>query len=285
MLEQTGDLARALGRAAEGPGADAGTGRRAPRGPRLPPRPGRQPRQGRRTCSRRPATWPGRWSSSGRARSCVGRWPPSTPLSPTTAADWPSAITGSAPCSRRPATWPGRWPSTGRIRSCARALAADHPEVPDYRRELAVGHNRVGGLLEKTGDLAGALAEQRKVPGAVPGAGRRAPRCPRLPPQPGRQPQIGSAACSSRPATWPVRWPSSGKCQELLRALAAEHPAVPDYRRDLAVSHIRVGNLLITAGRPVEALAELERARSLARGAGPSRSERRPTIAMLWPSH
>jgi hypothetical protein len=65
-----------------------------------------------------------------------------------------------------------------------RALAAEHPEVPNYRRELAVSHNMVGALLEKTGDLAGELAEQRKG-------------------------------------------------QELCRALAAEHPEVIDYRRDL----------------------------------------------------
>ena len=47
-----------------------------------------------------------------------------------------------------------------------RALAAEYPAVPQYRRDLAVSHDRVGGLLECTGDLAGALAEQTEVPGA-----------------------------------------------------------------------------------------------------------------------
>jgi tetratricopeptide (TPR) repeat protein len=48
-----------------------------------------------------------------------------------------------------------------------------------------------------------------------------------------------------------------------MRSLAAEHPDVPDYRRSLAISHVRVGALLTMAGRPAEALPELESARSL----------------------
>jgi hypothetical protein len=48
-----------------------------------------------------------------------------------------------------------------------------------------------------------------------------------------------------------------------MRALAAEHPAVADYRRELAVSLGLVGGLLATSGKPAEALTELESARSL----------------------
>jgi hypothetical protein len=48
-----------------------------------------------------------------------------------------------------------------------------------------------------------------------------------------------------------------------MRALAAEHPEFPHYRRDLAVGHYRVGNLLTGAGRPAEALGELGPARDL----------------------
>jgi tetratricopeptide (TPR) repeat protein len=51
--------------------------------------------------------------------------------------------------------------------------------------------------------------------------------------------------------------------ERLVRALAAEYPAVPQYRRDLAVSHNRVGRVLTLAGRPAEALDELERGRSV----------------------
>ena len=38
-----------------------------------------------------------------------------------------------------------------------------------------------------------------------------------------------------------------------MRALAAEHPEVPEYRRGLALSHNRVGNLLTQAGKAAEA--------------------------------
>jgi hypothetical protein len=43
-----------------------------------------------------------------------------------------------------------------------------------------------------------------------------------------------------------------------MRSLAAEYPAVPDYRRELAVSHSRVDGLPTTAGNSAEALLELK---------------------------
>ena len=73
-------------------------------------------------------------------------------------------------------------------------LVARAPQE-DYRYWLAVSYRRVGVLLEKTSDLAGALAEHRKN-------------------------------------------------QEMFQALAAEHPEVPEYRRNLAESRGWVGNLL-----------------------------------------
>ena len=84
---------------------------------RRPPRPGRQPQLGRSAAGedRRPGR------GAGRAAEVPGHvpvpWPPSTPPSPTTAAAWPSATTGSATCSSRPATWTGLWPSSGSTRS------------------------------------------------------------------------------------------------------------------------------------------------------------------------
>ena len=66
--------------------------------------------------------------------------------------------------------------------------------------------DRVGGLLEATGDLAGALAEQRMF-------------------------------------------------QELMRALAAEHPDITRHRRDLAISHeiTNVNGGAIAMGHPLGA--------------------------------
>ncbi len=46
--------------------------------------------------------------------------------------------------------------------SCSGPWPPSTPTVTDYRRNLAVSHGKVGGLLEATGDLAGALAEHRK---------------------------------------------------------------------------------------------------------------------------
>ena len=67
---------------------------------------------------------------------------------------------GSATCSEdgRPGRGVGR---AAELPGAVRALAAEHPDVPLYRRNL-VSDSRVGGLLEATGDLAGALAEQRR---------------------------------------------------------------------------------------------------------------------------
>jgi hypothetical protein len=68
-----------------------------------------------------------------------------------------------------------------------------------------------------------------------------------------------------------------------MRALAAEHPAVPDYRLGLAITHTRVGSLLTTAGRPAEALPELESASSLLEAlarAGPTVPEYRDRLAV-----
>ena len=47
---------------------------------------------------------------------------------------------------------------------------------------------------------------------------------------------------------------------EILEKLAADHPAVTDFRSKLAVSHIGLGTLLSQTGKPTEAEAELRRA-------------------------
>jgi tetratricopeptide (TPR) repeat protein len=67
-------------------------------------------------------------------------------------------------------------------------------------------------------------------------------------------------------------------------ALTAEHPDVPDYRRNLAISHTRVGALLTTVGKPAEALPDLESARSLLEDlarAGPTVPEYRDRLAAV----
>ena len=157
---------------------------------------------------------------------------------------------GSLAAHEEARRWPSRWrPGRGR-RSRPAGPSGSPTKGPAGARGDRQGRRGAGGLPPGSRGCARPLARERRAD-------------PRLPPQPGRQPQPRSAPCWRRPATWPGRWPSSGGTRRSVRALAAEHPGVPDYRRDLAVSHNRVGGLLTLAGRPAEALDELERARSL----------------------
>ena len=117
-----------------------------------------------------------------------------------------------------------------------RAVAAEHPAIAQYRRDLAdqpqLGRRPARGD-RRHGRGAGRAAE---VPGADTGPGRRAPRRARIPPRPGHWPQLGR-----RPAPGGRRL--AGAMAEFsggagaVRALAAEHPAVAEYRRNLAISH------------------------------------------------
>ena len=113
------------------------------------------------------------------------------------------------------------------------------------------------------------------------GAGRRAPRGPRLPPQLAVS-QIRVGNLLEKTGDLAGALAEHRRCQELMRALAAEHPAVPDYRLGLAVSRSRVGGLLTTAGKPAEALPELESARCLLEDlarAGPTVPDYRDCLA------
>ena len=140
--EEAGALAEPL---ADGPERDD----RGPPGARgCPPRCRRGPRGDREGRRRAGGLPPG-------ARRCARPSPATLRPSPTTAATWPTATSGSASCSRRPATWPGHWPSSGSARSCSGPWPPSTPPSPNTASDLAVSHNRVGSLLEKTGDRPG----------------------------------------------------------------------------------------------------------------------------------
>ena len=141
---------------------------------------------------------------------------------------------------RRPARTPPRWRPSRQALLVREALTRDAAAVPDDRRDLADSHHSVGNLLEKTGDLAGALAEQRKYQELMRALAAEHPAVPEYRREPGRQPGwVGALLEQTGDLAGGLA--EQRKYQELMRVLAAEHPAVPEYRRELAVSHGRVG--------------------------------------------
>ena len=122
-----------------------------------------------------------------------------------------------------------------RSREVREPLARDAAALPDDRLELADTIAAIGALLEKTGDLAGALAEQRRA-------------------------------------------------QELFRALAVEHPAVPLYRRDLAVSHVLGRRPAGEDRRPGRGPGRAAEGPGAVPGPGRRAPRRHPSTAASWPS-
>ncbi len=111
------------------------------------------------------------------------------------------------------------------------ALAAEHPAVPDYRRNLAVSHNSVGNLLEQTGELAGALAEQRRYQELMRALAAEHPEVPDYRRELAVSHNwVGDLLEKTGDVAGALT--EQRRYQELMRALAAEHPEVPDYRRE-----------------------------------------------------
>ena len=61
------------------------------------------------------------------------------------------------------------------------------------------------------------------------------------------------------------RCPSSARRWRSSQKLADENPAVAEFRRDLATSHMYLGNVLSLTGKPAEAEAELRTALAIYR--------------------
>ena len=140
--------------------------------------------------------------------------------------------------------------STARAWRSGEKLTAKFPSVPDYRRALAASHTNLGLLLKGLGQNQcgggggvpqGGLAIQEKLAADFPAV-------PDYPPETGRESTTTWGSCS----TWisasvrRTRRRSSTARRRLaiLEKLAAEFPAVPHYRHNLAESHNNLGNLL-----------------------------------------
>jgi tetratricopeptide (TPR) repeat protein len=157
----------------------------------------------------------------------------------------------------------GRRPPAERAYRAARALyetlAAEHPGVPAYRRELAGSHNNLGYLLNDLGQraeaeaaLRAALVIREKLAAEHPAVpAYRADLATSHNNLGNLLKDLGQPAAAA--AAYRAALVIQGK-------LAAEHPAVPDYRRSLAGSHYNLGMLLNDLGQRAEAEAALRAA-------------------------
>jgi tetratricopeptide (TPR) repeat protein len=133
-------------------------------------------------------------------------------------------------------------------------LAADFPNRPEFRQELATSHNNLGNLLRATGRLQeaeaayrDALALQKQLAADFP-----------------TRPEFRQELASSH-NNLGILLRDTGRPKEaeaayrdalaLRKQLADEFPTRPDYRQELARSHNNLGNLLRDTGRPKEAEA------------------------------
>jgi tetratricopeptide (TPR) repeat protein len=138
-------------------------------------------------------------------------------------------------------------------------LAAEHPDVTEYRFYLASSHHYLGSLLTMTGRAAEAEAEQRTA---------LAIREKLIAEHP-EQPHYRYLLAESRVSLGDLLSNSGRAAQaeaeyrkaiQIQGELVAEQPSVTDYRDRLVNSRTNLGQLLVVMGRSAEAEAELRRA-------------------------
>jgi serine/threonine-protein kinase len=149
-----------------------------------------------------------------------------------------------------------------RARAVFAQLVADHPTVPDYRRELARCHHNLGLLLKDLGEWAEAvtvfhqaLALEEQLVADSPGV-----------------PEYREALASSHHSLGAVLFGGGKRAEAEVQyrqaiaqqtQLVADCPTVPDYRDELAISHHNLGNLLKGLGKWPEAEAAHRQALAL----------------------
>jgi serine/threonine-protein kinase len=135
-----------------------------------------------------------------------------------------------------------------------RPLAADFPDRPEFRQDLATSHNNLGVLLSDTGRLQeaeAAFADARAL---------RTQLAAEFPARPEFRQELAASHNNLG-----VLFSDTGRLQEaqgafadavaLQKKLAADFPARPEFRQELATSYTNLGILLSDTGRLQEAEA------------------------------
>jgi len=134
----------------------------------------------------------------------------------------------------------------------------------DLGRELAGSYSRVGDLLSATGDTAGALEHRQRALSIIEAVAAIAPD------DVATIRQLGSAYSKLGNSLGNPNYPNvgdpAGALGQLERAVgvfergAAAHPSNVMFRRNLAIAHSNVADVLRALGRPDEALARQRKA-------------------------
>ncbi len=133
-------------------------------------------------------------------------------------------------------------------------LAAAQPQVIDFQRQLAIGEDQIGDVLQAQGDLAGALARYRASLSIRQAVAAKNVEKPLL--------QHDLATSNDKIADVLESQGDLAGALALYRdtvaiatKLSAKEPANTEWQRDLAVSDGQVGNILLAQGDLVGALA------------------------------
>jgi tetratricopeptide (TPR) repeat protein/tRNA A-37 threonylcarbamoyl transferase component Bud32 len=131
-------------------------------------------------------------------------------------------------------------------------LAAEFPNRPEFRQDLAISHNNLGVLLRDTGRLKEAEAAHRDA------LAIRKQLAAEFPNRPDYRHELATSH-----ANLGILLYQTGRLAEaeaalryavaMFKQLAAEFPNRPEFRQDLARNHNNLGNLLSAIGRPKEA--------------------------------
>jgi tetratricopeptide (TPR) repeat protein len=120
--------------------------------------------------------------------------------------------------------------------------------VPDYRRDLAMGHHNLGSLLQELGQRPAAEQSYRRA------LDLRQKLATGFPAVPAYRRELATSHhhlgnLLVELGQQPAAEQAYRRALELLEKLAADFPAVPDYRRELAGSSVSIGNLLRDQGQ------------------------------------
>jgi serine/threonine-protein kinase len=139
-------------------------------------------------------------------------------------------------------------------------LAAEHPQVPEYRRELARSHNDLGIVLLNVGKSNDAEREYRA---ALKEQERLVAEHPQVP-----EYRRELARSHNSLGILLMNVGKSNDAEREYRAalkeqerLVAEHPQVPDFHNELAGTLVNIANVRMTAKQPAEARRLLDKAR------------------------